>query len=36
MNTVTKTIAGIVLVGTGTLVAMTGKKILAQTVKIIF
>jgi hypothetical protein len=36
MNTVTKTIAGIVLVGTGTLVAMTGKKLLAQTVKIIF
>lgn len=36
MNTVTKTLAGIVLVGTGTLVAMTGKKLLAQTVKIIF
>lgn len=36
MNTVTKTIVGVVLVGTGTLVAMTGKKLLAQTVKIIF
>lgn len=36
MNTIGKTIVGVVLVGTGTLVAMTGKKLLAQTVKIIF
>lgn len=36
MNTTVKTLAGIVLVGTGTLVAMAGKKLLAQTVKTIF
>lgn len=29
------TLLGIVLVGTGTLIAMTGKKLLAQTVKVI-
>ena len=36
MNTTAKTLAGVVLVGTGTLVAMAGKKLLAQTVKVIF
>lgn len=36
MNTTVKTLVGVVLVGTGTLVAMAGKKLLAQTVKVIF
>ena len=35
MNTTVKTIAGVVLVGTGTLVATVGKKLLAQTAKVI-
>lgn len=35
MNTTVKTLAGVVLVGTGTLVAMAGKKLLAQTIKVI-
>lgn len=35
MNTMAKTLAGVVLVGTGTLVVMAGKKLLTQTIKII-
>lgn len=33
MNTTTQTVVGVVLVGTGTLVAMAGKKLLAQVIK---
>lgn len=36
MNKTVTTLAGIALVGTGTLIMMTGKKLLAQTVKVIF
>lgn len=35
MNTVGKTLTGVLLVGTGTLIAMAGKKLLVQTIKII-
>lgn len=35
MNTTTQTVAGVILVGTGTLVAMAGKKLLAQVIKTI-
>lgn len=35
MNTISKTLFGVVLVGTGSFIAMTGKSILAKTIKVI-